>query len=371
MPGHIDENATALVEALSGEIVKRIAPESQSASPTKIVSTEPLANQAYAKGMEQQLKGNLQEAKRLFSGASALDPDSFWPRYEHALVTRVLGDLDDAETQLLALLEESRKLEEVSTVYSTLNALGVVHMRKGNLEQSKNYLTEGLELAEQFQDESKKFSLLVNLGIVAKNAGDYDDARNWLGRALDSYQRANIEVVPGSLYNTIANLNADEGDLNQAAEFFEKAKESFRYTGQKRFEATVLNNEAWIKQRQGKFTDALQLNQAALALRTELSDQVGVLRSKRSLTSLHLTMKNYDEAWLLANEIYAAPESQQSTDLLASAASALGRIASARGDYETAKNNLNQAIEIQTKRGSQPAVMDQKLKTRSGTHECR
>lgn len=362
MPGHIDENATALAETLSGEIVKRIAPDTQSTLATRIISTEPLANQAYAKGMEQQLKGNLQEAKRLFSGASVLDPESFWPRYEYALVTRVLGDFDDAERQLLALLEESRQLEEVSTVYSTLNALGVVHMRKGNLEQSKAYLTEGLELADQFQDESKKFSLFVNLGIVAKNKGDYQEARTWLGRALDSYGKADIEVVPGSLYNTIANLSADEGDLSQAADFFEKAKESYRYTGQKRHEASVLNNQAWIKQRQGKYSDALQLNEAALALRTELSDQVGVLRSKRSLTSLYLAMKDYDQAWLLANEIYAAPESQQSTDILASAASALGRIASARGDYETAKNNLNQAIDIQSKRGSQPAVMDQKLK---------
>ncbi|MEM7282976.1 MAG: tetratricopeptide repeat protein, partial [Pseudomonadota bacterium] len=362
MPGHLDEDATALAKILSVEIVKRIDPTTDSGQATRIVSTEPLANQAYAKGMEQQLSGNLQEAKRLFNGASVLDPKSFWPRYEHAIVTRILGDYDDAEQQFMTLLEESRSAEDVSTVYSTLNGLGITHMLKGNLDQAENYLQEGLVLADQFQDESRKLSLLVNLGIVAKNKGDYAASRQFLGRALDSYLASGVEVVPGSVYNTLANLNADEGDLEKAAEYFQKARDSYRFVGQKRHEATVLNNQAWVKQRLRQYNEAEDLNQASLALREELSDRVGVLRSKRSLTSLYLQMKDYDKAWVLANEVYAAPESQQSTDLLASAVSSLGRIASARGDYETAKNNMAQAIQIRTDRGSVPGVLDQKLK---------
>ena len=360
--GHVAADATVLARVLSQDIVSLVNPDAIVGEAQQVISDDPLANQAYAKGMEQQLKGNLEEAKRFFSAAMVLDPAGFWPRYEHALVTRILGDYKDAERQLIALLAEARAGEEPKATYSALNALGIVYMRMGKTEESEKYLLEGLAFSEKFNDPAKATSILTNLGIITKDRGEFEQSREWLQRALASYNAARIEVVPGSLYNTLANLSADEGDLDTAHDYFSKALESFQFVGNKRFEASVLNNLAWVRTRQRRFAEALVLNEEALALRQKTGDKVGVVNSQRSLTNLYLAMNDFAKAEEMANLVFESPVTEQTSNLKASALSALGRVATARGDYGTAKDKINQAIQINAERDNIPGVLDQQLK---------
>lgn len=361
LPNYVDENPTTLAKMLSEDLVQTLSPNYFAGDIRRSVSDDPIVNQAFSKGLQQELTGNLQEAKKLFEAALVLEPDSLWPRYEHAIVTRLLGENQAAETALLDLLNDARNSERVEIEFRGLNALGITYLNMGRYDEARAKLLASLDLLEKFNDPAKATSVLVNLGIVAKNSGNLSESRDWLQKALAAFQQSDIEVVPGHLYNALANLDADQGDLGSAKEYFSKALESFQVYGQKRHQAAVLNNLAWVRTQERRFAEALLFNEQSLELREQTGDRVGVVRSLRSIANLHLRMQDHSKAEAIADRILTMPEIKETRDLQASALRIKARVAASQGDYQKAEALMLEAMEINRQAGKLLMVVGYQL----------
>lgn len=107
------------------------------------ISRDPFVNELYARGMDEELSGNLTEPRDLFALAVKQDPEFFLARYEYPITVRYLGELDEAEPLLKELRTEAERLNQPRYIALVSNGLGVLHHFKGDLDATSN-LTNGV-----------------------------------------------------------------------------------------------------------------------------------------------------------------------------------------------------------------------------------
>ncbi|MCG8433148.1 MAG: tetratricopeptide repeat protein [Gammaproteobacteria bacterium] len=354
----IGTEVTAITNEMSRNIINSVTPFGQ--GEYRLVSTDAFVNEAYARGMSLQLQGKANEAIGLFKVASEQAPESFWPRYEYALATRILGDIEAAEKMLLDLLAEERSETSYERA-ANLNAIGIIYWRQRRYDEAEAELSKGLEVAEQLNDGGLAGALLTNLAILAKNRDDFALARERLERSLASYKQGGFEVPPGSLFNSFATLALREGDLDSAEINLSKALESYRFEGERRLEATVLNNLGNVRRRQGKFKIAESLHRDALQLHTELEYPAGRGKTLFGLAQLYLAT---GELTLSMRESNVALEiARDMGDPLREALiySHQGLVSIARRDTGAAESHFNKSKSLLETAGGAEAVLQQDL----------
>ena len=128
----------AAVAADMAKVVGGIVAGDESTAATRLarVSADPFINEVYARALDLELQGKLEEARTMFRLASEQEPELFWPRYEIALCTRDLREWDEAIAMLDALIVESRAASDDHALIATLNSTGVLQSSASELRSS-------------------------------------------------------------------------------------------------------------------------------------------------------------------------------------------------------------------------------------------
>lgn len=347
---------TELVMLASNKLLPLLNPYRTQGIYRSGTSADPFVNEIYARGLYEELSGNLEEARNLFKVAVSQDPEFFLARYEYAITTRYLGDFDEAEPLLDELVVAAEELK--NPLYQTLlaNARGVLYDLKGDMDKAESIYIEGLKIAEQYKVFSAQANLLVNYAIIEKGRGNLGHARELLGRAIDASQRAEL-VVSGAVYITLANIAVNEGDMDSAGKNYLQALENYRLQESPSGEAIALSNLSWLAQREHRFDDSLRLLKESNDIRERIGDRVGRLKGLVREGAIHYELGQFDLCRETAKQILASDVAQDQSDFKATALTYLGMVAAHLGDAEAAKANLNEAIEIRESRQDVAGVL--------------
>lgn len=284
--------AQGVVQAVYGNVLRR----SHTGDTIPLVSKDAFNNEAFARGMDLSLQGRCSEATKFFRVIVEQEPSLFEPRFELAACLRILGQQDDSEDLLNALLVEQRALGSSSHLAETLMVLGVLYTRTGRPEQAESSFDEALKLSTEIGDHVLSARILQNLSIVYKGRSELDEAARLLDLAVLEYQDAGLEILPGQLYSGRANLDMARGELVEADLELEQALKAFREVGDRRGEAMMLNNTGYLRRLQGRLEEAEAYHLRSLEIREAIGDRVGVGRSYGMLSVVYTAQGQYENA---------------------------------------------------------------------------
>lgn len=182
------------------------------------------------------------------------------------------GRLDDA----LALCESSRA-EAVRLANRDLrarveNAIGVLHVARGEYAQARAAYTVALELTPDVLTCAK---ITLNLGVIANIQGQFDEARRHYQQSLGLFEGAGDDRGMALALHNLGMWHADRGEWDEADEAFRRALQLFESRGNKQMIANVLTNTTEVCYGRGQIDEAIATCDAALSMYAEIGDEVG------------------------------------------------------------------------------------------------
>ena len=340
----LGDESTELARGVVRSVVSGLTGHRRMRESVAAISDDPFVNEAHARGMSASLDGRCSDARDLFKVAMDAEPELFAPRLGYAECARILGDTEEAEAVLDALIEAQRAANARRQLAQALNTLGVLYNRSGRIEPAQQALDEALAVATELGDDDLTGKTLTNLAILAEDQNRFDDARDLVGRAMLAYESAGRETPPGHLHSLLANIGMQQGELDEAETHLARALEAFRLVGDRRREAMMINNTGFLRRLQGRLDEAESYHLRSLAIREEIGDRVGVGRIRGMLATIYEDRGQFEAARdSAATALAIARETSDrlfegtSLSKLADAERDLGELDAAAGHYREAR----------------------------------
>lgn len=141
-----------------------------------------------------------------------------------------LGNLDEAERGLWALLEEYEQYTSDTPAHTVhaLTTLGLIPLVREDYEEASRIGEEALAHAESLDDPLPGMRVLVNLGEVAVRMHQLDLARGRFERALELAKLHDRKLIWASALDGLANVALEEDQPEAAADLAAESLEMFR-----------------------------------------------------------------------------------------------------------------------------------------------
>ncbi len=157
-------------------------------------------------------------------------------------------------------------------------------MLRGELEEGKQLAEEGLRLAEELGDKVLEGEFLMNLALGTSIDGDLEAtlAANLRARELGEQTRHGL-LVTRAIGNTIDSL-CDLGRTREALELSHEGEALAKKYGRLRHNGTfILNNRAEALEALGRWDEAVEIVERALALQPALRNRYHLIRVRADI----------------------------------------------------------------------------------------
>ena len=293
--------------------------------------------------------------------ASIDDPDPTLGKIifkHHANFLRRSGDWDSGMAKLLRAEEIARGIEDdVHGDYpDMLHEIGAWNLMRGEFEESEVWLRRALAHPHpSWRDPTNRRAVTLGvLGSTLRAQGRYDESLDAMHEALTILQREvgpehiNVGITHGNMavaYTLTGDLEAAEANSLRALEITAAAlgPEHSRM-------GTMYGGLATIRERQGRYAEALELLEQSLAIKQKsMADDnpsIGLTQRKAGVVLRELEQHDASLARLeLALEIFSAARGAESV-AVAEVLAEVGLTQIARGDVSAAADALDRALRI-------------------------
>ena len=263
------------------------------------------------------------------------------------------GRLDEA----LGLCETARasaiRLGDVDLRARVENAIGVLHVARGEYGQAQAAYTVALELTA---DTVTRAKIRLNLGVIANIQGRFDDARRHYGESLELFEASDDDRGVALALHNIGMWHADRREWDEADEAFRRALALFEERGNKQMIANVLTNRSEVCYGRGEVDEAIARCDLALSVYAEIGDEVGrgdALRWKGHGLRLR---RRFQEANVVLTEALRIAERTRGRLLEAEVLRELGWVHRGVGDATRWGDVLRRALRIFRELGAEADV---------------
>ena len=335
-----------LITELRRQIDARIAGARSTTLAARVISDDIFVNEAYARGKDQILRGDLEQAQTLLQAAVDQEPGNFWARHALANVILNRGDAGAAAEMLQALLEEAsgdgRELEKAASLF----LLGNTHLRRKDYVVAEALYREALADFEALDLPFEQGKVLNNLAIIAGGRQALTEERALLERAAGAFADAGLETTPAHVLGGLANNALDRGELEDAQRYFEQGLALFREQGIREQQAVSLYSLSRVAQYRGDFSVARSYAEQSLAMAQDIGHRWGETASLRRLGAANMALGDLDgaadayrDALRISRELGAQTDTASTLTELADIDRLLGR-------YDEAERRLSDALQI-------------------------
>lgn len=247
------------------------------------------------------------------------------------------------------------------------NGVGVVHHTRGELTQASAGYSVALDLTK---DDTQRARVLLNLGAIANIQGDLETARGHYARSRDLFRRVGFRSGEASALHNLGMLHADLEQWDDADDAYSRCLELCEAQGNKQMIAKVLNNRVDVSVARGHADEAIGQADLALALYSELSDEVGRGETLRAKGNALREAGQLAEAERALHDAARIGRRMQIKLLEAESSRDLARLLVATGDTERtedARKCLARAMELFEELGAQREIAE----TRSALDQVR
>jgi putative nucleotidyltransferase with HDIG domain len=191
-----------------------------------------------------------------------------------AVVRHLRGESADARALCRRSHAVARRAGNDELAGEALNTLGGIDLETDAVADARQNFLRALALA----GESRELRARVeqNLGIVANIQGDLDEALARYARSLEAYRASNDEHGCAIAYHNLGMASADRQQFDEAERYFRQSYEIAQRASDAYLQGLCLVNHAKVHVVRGRYEDARQNAETALAL----FEQVGVGSAK-------------------------------------------------------------------------------------------
>ena len=213
----------------------------------------------------------------------------------------------------------------------------------GNIDEAFSLYEKGLEAAESEENFKSQGMILGNLGILHRGTGHIDKAEECYEKALEIYRKLGDRKSEGNVLGNLALLLRHEGRSAEAENHYLQALRIHREVGNRRAEGYILNGLGNLSEDKDA---ALEWFRMALTINREVGDRkavgialgnIGQIESDRG--QFETAAQNLDKALDIFRDIDNLP-------LQAGTLNIIGEMYISRGNLDAAYTSIRDSIDI-------------------------
>ncbi|HEX6134101.1 MAG TPA: HD domain-containing phosphohydrolase [Longimicrobiales bacterium] len=209
----------------------------------------------------------------------------------------IRGNMQLAIASYESALERFRGLDDMSSVISSLNNLGMAHRDLGNWAAAERCFDEAFERGNELRDAVLIGNIELNRAELGLRCGAYDEARESCDRAFEVFTRVESTAGQGEAYKIYGALFSRMNKPSLADAHFARAIELALVSGDRLLEAEVLAAVASNHLERARNAEALRSLNDAYRLFSELGANAALLDLDRRLDGLEQTYLKVVSAW--------------------------------------------------------------------------
>jgi DNA-binding winged helix-turn-helix (wHTH) protein len=263
-----------LAAVLAQALVRSLAGAASDAAPAPVGFADPLAAEAYARGLQAAAEQRLMPALNLFRAAHELEPGQPAVQLEllRALAPTATGS---AEVECLAaeLLVNAEGAGDMAAAARVHQAVGRFHLNRSALDLAEARLQLALQLAGRRESLDWTAQTLLLRCTVAFRQRRFADGRVHLARARGLCEHSGNRVLALFALNLDACLAAEEGRLEQFVQLSVDAARGARALRAHRFLCDACGNASLGLVDLGRLAEAAAYAEEAFAAAMALGDR--------------------------------------------------------------------------------------------------
>jgi len=163
-------------------------------------------------------------------------------------------------------LEISQELGDKSSIGMASNNMGIIYFNMGNYEKALNFFENYLKTSQELGDKRGEAIACGNMGEILMNQFEYNKARILFTKFLKISQQLGDKRSIGSASYNLGQVYTEIGRLNLANKYLDEARKIFEDINNKIALGLVTNSIAYVKIKQNKTEEALNLLNSTLQL---------------------------------------------------------------------------------------------------------
>jgi tetratricopeptide (TPR) repeat protein len=263
-----------------------------------------------------------------------------------ALNYQQIGQVADAEDNLIKSLKILESINDQNNISITLNHLGSNYNRRHQYEKARDCFLRAMTICEKLNNKNRIILSLNHLGALYQIQGEASKAMECFEKVLRlGKELKNEKALAGVLYN-IALLKHNQGEIGATIEYLEKAEAINKKNGDMISLSATLHMLGVVYLKKNDMTKALDYTYRALKTREHINDKLGISASLSNIASIYVALDDLEKAMEFYNK---ALKIQKETDNIAGVANSLaniGDIYGRKGNYVESIKYSEQALKI-------------------------
>jgi eukaryotic-like serine/threonine-protein kinase len=335
---------------------------------TELDNQEEKASILQATGIAYDSMNRLDDALRNYQESLAIKKQIGDQRGEAASMEQIAdiqdkqGKPDDALATYKEALALRREIRDQAGIANSLIDMGSFYHDHARPADALSNFTEALQIERQLGDLDTQALCLHNIGSIKMDQGAYQDSLTYLEQAYELRQKLNVPDDMADSLHDLAEVNVKLGQYDTALSDYLKAIETYRSANDQRGIAVEDNGMAKIFAAQGRYGAALAAMKEAL----------GIVQRSKETTSLTVEVvggwgdlqaqvgRSADGRASLEQAEHIAQQIQNNW-AVALATNWMGDDYFYQGDYPSARQQYDHALEIASKTADKETILLSKV----------
>jgi DNA-binding winged helix-turn-helix (wHTH) protein/tetratricopeptide (TPR) repeat protein len=288
--------AGGLAIALARTITDKVHVAYKAGVPLRKIGPDEFVNEAFARGLQAQLGGQLEDSVRYFEVCLSSDPSNGWAHYELGNSLRLLSRWPEAARAYEAARVRAIDEEDPNLDASAAVGLGLLAWRQGRLDEAERYFEDARAKYASIGRRANLAAAYGNLGILAENRGDYDKARSYYEDALALYLSEGERAGESAVYSNLAVIERKLGNPDAAATLQQRAVDLQRSVGLNQMLVFSLAHLGEIERERGNWSKARAAIDGSLKFAELTRDRIGAADALAARAALAQDFERVDEA---------------------------------------------------------------------------
>ena len=228
---------------------------------------------------------------------------------------------------------------------NTYRRLGEILMKQGKFKQALKQLRNSLKYYTSVMNMNYLAEVHNSLGVTYKYLGQLDIANMHYEKARTFWQKTKNDGATAMVLSNIAEIYFRKGEYDFAFLMLRTSLEKARKAKYARLEAFILMATAEIKRTLGLYDEAISLYNQSLELARQTMETYYMAWAKAGIAETYRLIGDDDKAETLIKEAIALAEEHKHLCDIMQFRAQIGIIEYERGNYEAAKQILNEAVE--------------------------
>lgn len=303
----------------------------------------PFLAEAYARGLDAQLRGDAADATHYFSICIDRDPGLGWPRLGLSIAQSRTGNDADSLANAKQVLASARELGDNELRVAALRQLASLAFHRGDLDAAETDLDEALAHLPETGRRLALVDVLVAYGSVEDERGERARAEEHFRRALALARDTGSARSEASVLVNMASVEDGAGEVAAAAASLRAAVDAARKAGDAQLEGASLANLGATEANQGHLLDGIALLKQAVHLAHSRGDADQQMLAASRLGWTLVPFGRLDSVKTLAQQMLAVALREHNPYQEAEARWLLAGLAERRHDWPAALDGYERA----------------------------